>query len=506
MPILFNHLHKTGGLTVCHHLAKMHPRHFQTDPKNPNRSLREFAKLSKPIRHGFTCIMGHRAVELLPWCHPRTTAITVIRDPIERLVSLYQFLRDHPNLHYHPIAKAYSLGQCCEMIGEFQNYYDRWLKLERMKYVFLSPGELLQAMGYQGEVQRLNRSTPAVVTDEDLRIARERNADDLRIWNAIQGRAKLGRFTVRQPSAAPAIRKQSSPADDRRKALSRPLKPTPRGTILVTPHFNPAGFPRMVETYREWRDAIGYDHVVYEANDRQEIAGSVFFKTTDRQKVFQKERLINLAIERNPGAEVIAWVDHDIIIDSPSWLESAAEMIRSGFDAVQLFESMEDLAADWSVAGVAESGAKSLLEGRYAKQWPGGAWAASRDYLSKIRGLYGRNVVGGGDVPFFNAATGAEMPGYLDRQSPRLREAYLRWIGSAPRARWGVLPGGAKHIWHGPRKNRGYVDRDRILAEHSYDPDRHITIGENGLLEWSSDAPAGLPGAVARYFASRADG
>ena len=523
MQILFNHLHKTGGSTVCHHLAERYPNHFQTDPENPNRSLREFAKLPEKTRHGFDCVMGHSAIELLPFCRPRITTVTVVRDPIERLISLYQFLRDHPNLHYHPLAKAYSLGRCCELIDQFQNYYARWLKLDRMRYVFLSPRHLLEAFGIDGPIERLNTSRSVEVSEKDIEIATERNAEDLKIWGTIIQGAKAGRFspaTIANPKTSkPKISKPvqiakpkpvESPPPGRRSPLwlshIREAKPMPSGTLLVTTHFNPASHARMIETYREWDDTIGYEHVVYEANRKQEIAGSVFFQSNERQNIFQKERLINLAVEQNNLAEIIAWVDRDIIFDDDCWLERAVDMIRSGFDAVQLFESIEDLGPDWEPEYKTESGTKTLSDGRYVREWPGGAWIASRAYLERIGGLYDRNPVGGGDLPFFTVATGGKMPGYLDRQPPKMRKRYKEWFFIAPRAKWGYLPGVGKHIWHGPRANREYAERDHLLSRYGYDPDRHVRIGENGLIEWTDEAPEGLPRELFDHFVRRADG
>jgi hypothetical protein len=164
---------------------------------NPNRSIREFVRLPEKQRHGFDCVMGHGAVELIPWCHPRSTAVTVIREPIERLVSLYQFLIDHPDLHYHPIAKCKSFGHCCQRIDQFRNYYSRWLKLDRMRYVFLSPQVLLRSFGIDGEIQRMNASTPREISESDLAIARKENAADLRLFAKISEGARMGVYSAR---------------------------------------------------------------------------------------------------------------------------------------------------------------------------------------------------------------------------------------------------------------------------------------------------------------------
>ena len=65
------------------------------------------------------------------------------------------------------------------------------------------------------------------------------------------------------------------------------------------------------------------------------------------------------------------------------------------------------------------------------------------------------------------------------------------------------VPGTIRHLWHGDRNDRQYVSRDAILCDFDVDPTRDLMIAENGLLAWTSAAPAGLRRAVNDYFAAR---
>ena len=193
--ILFHLLHKTGGLTVCDHLRELYPNHFQIDPVNPNRSIREFASLPESDRFGFDCVCGHNAIALRNWVNPKLIPVTVLRDPIERVKSLYQFHRMHRSEKWHLLCKSYNLAWCCRNLSEFQNYYERKFLPHAGKFrmIFTSPESLLRTFGYQGVVRRINASTAAEYSQEDEIIAAGANGADLAIWQNIQSRAKLGR-------------------------------------------------------------------------------------------------------------------------------------------------------------------------------------------------------------------------------------------------------------------------------------------------------------------------
>lgn len=193
--ILFHHLHKTGGLTVCHHLREMFPNYFQIDPINPNRSIREFAALPESNRFAFDCVCGHNAIALRNWANPKLIPVTVLRDPIDRVKSLYQFHRLHSREKWHLLCKSYDLAWCCRNLSEFQDYYERKFLPHAGKFrmVFTSPESLLRTFGFQGDVQRINASPPAEYSQEDEIVAAGANGADIAIWDNIRSRAKLGR-------------------------------------------------------------------------------------------------------------------------------------------------------------------------------------------------------------------------------------------------------------------------------------------------------------------------
>ncbi len=279
-----------------------------------------------------------------------------------------------------------------------------------------------------------------------------------------------------------------------------------RIAIIMT-HWNPAGFRRPGQTLRE---SLGYlrrpaqvMEVVYE--DRYaEIQGSTVIPAGPRSVLWQKERLINLAVERlPPSVSWVAWVDHDLVWESDQWVEAAVRMLRGGMDCVQLFDKIKYLARDGqSITQTATSATAARAAGGVPNAAPGGAWMASRRWFDSIGGLYDRNVCGGGDATFFDAVTGSRS-GYLERQAPQLRLDSIEYCQRVGGARWGCLPCSVQHLWHGERDHRQYHSRDQILARGGFCPRRDVRVNHNGLLEWTTRADLMMRSEVWGYFVNR---
>lgn len=286
------------------------------------------------------------------------------------------------------------------------------------------------------------------------------------------------------------------------------IEPASRAAIITT-HFNPAGRQRLRDTYHQWAAALGHPHQCYElvlGDAKPEIPGSVAIRGDAAVcGVWQKERLINLAIERVPAeVEYVAWLDHDLIFENRDWLAIGCDMIRRGVQVVQLFHEVEyeDHCGNL-IRRTRGSVAALQTSGDLANSAPGGAWMASRAWLDAIGGLYDRNICGGGDATFLHAL--AKGPAsYIQRQTPRLRDDCLAYVDRVPPTPFGYVPGAVRHLWHGDRENRQYISRDEILHRYDFDPHRHLTINADGLLELSN-APKGLADEICQYFANRRD-
>jgi len=276
-------------------------------------------------------------------------------------------------------------------------------------------------------------------------------------------------------------------------------------TSIITTHYNPVGFSRLRETYYEWRPTISGSVIAMEmVIDRDpEIAGSRVIHGSDENILWQKERMINLALESlPPSIKYVAWVDHDIVFENPYWISDSIDLIESGAKAVQPFHEVAYLDHRGKISRTARGAASVALAGGSPSTGPGAAWIADRQWLDSIGGLYDLNVVGGGDAVFFEMLTG-HRTAFRDRQPAASRDHLGRWIAQHGPVKIGSVPGRVRHIYHGDFRNRQYVSRDEILRRHNFDPERHVKISPSGLLSWTDQASPEFRAEIRAYFENR---
>jgi len=60
--------------------------------------------MSEDERYSYKLIYGHDIFRLRTLVHPNTKLFTIIRHPLNRQISLYHYIRQHSDHHYHYIA------------------------------------------------------------------------------------------------------------------------------------------------------------------------------------------------------------------------------------------------------------------------------------------------------------------------------------------------------------------------------------------------------------------
>lgn len=290
-----------------------------------------------------------------------------------------------------------------------------------------------------------------------------------------------------------------------------------RGALwAITSFFNPAGSRRRLLNYRRFRAALNVPLVAVELSfDRSweliEHDADKLMQVTDGDVMWQKERLLNIALTQlPPDCEYVAWIDADVLIPDPDWPRQAIAALASA-SLVQLFSEARDLGHDGivprssvpSVAAVAQQGHSTF--GPDIKH--GLAWAARRDLLQR-HSLYDSCVIGSGDTALLRAAYGVpEAVVRRLRMSPAESHHYLRWATAFyddVAGRVDALSGEVHHLWHGDPEDRRYNLRHSDLASHNFDPSTDIRPGADGAWRWASDKPA-LHALLRDYFQSRHD-
>lgn len=94
--LIFFHIPKTGGITLQSLIKKQYkkPEIFITDGAHVKESILEFKKLSEEKRSKLKVIMGHMPFGLHTYIPHNSNYITILREPVNRILSEYCFIRE----------------------------------------------------------------------------------------------------------------------------------------------------------------------------------------------------------------------------------------------------------------------------------------------------------------------------------------------------------------------------------------------------------------------------
>jgi hypothetical protein len=299
----------------------------------------------------------------------------------------------------------------------------------------------------------------------------------------------------------------------------------------VTCYFNPAGYKRRLENYRVFRRRLSVPLVAVELSFDGAFQlcsedADILVQIRGRDVMWQKERLLNLAMDRVPkSCNKIAWLDCDIVFGSEDWAEQASRALDSHV-LVHLFHERHNLPRhatgdghrSWSAPASSRSVVSMLAAGEagpedlFSADAPlqrgstaGLAWASRRDVLES-HGLYDACILGTGDRAILCAALGQLDYGarstLMNDHSRRHYVAWARPYSQSVRGRLGSIPGKLFHLWHGDIADRQYGGRHRRLQAFDFDPYRDIALDDGGAWRWNSDKKA-LHAFVRSYFESR---
>lgn len=294
---------------------------------------------------------------------------------------------------------------------------------------------------------------------------------------------------------------------------------------VIASLFNPAGYAAIADNWRHWRagmqpllDTGRISHCLTaealypgQTPTVDPAAGDIVIEAGADQILWQKERLLNLALARLPESVAwVAWVDADLHFLSPTWPEDAVAMLQA-FPVAQLFSEvvMQDQLHGRVMVWPATMAIVPRSECFRQPNKPGYAWAARRETLEASGGLFDAGLSGSGDLYMLYAWTGVEQRASLPslyEGEPMLRY-WRRWAAAssaAVRGEVGCVRGTIVHRFHGTRRDRKYVERHEVARRHRFDPAADIEIAPNGLWRWT-DADSALARETAEYFISRND-
>lgn len=232
-------------------------------------------------------------------------------------------------------------------------------------------------------------------------------------------------------------------------------------------------------------------------------------------ELWHKENLINIGISRLPSNwKYVAWIDGDIDFTHPNWaIETVHELQHH--PVVQMFEDAIDLGPDHEILTTFKGFAycyKNGLERKklttkslkfneqntsypyymFSKEYspgtywhPGYAWAATRDAINTMGGLYDTAIVGSGDHHMACALIGEADMSIPGNVTEAYKQSVKSWESRALRLHKniGYVKGSLYHYWHGKKINRRYRDRWQILTSSKFNPVTDIHKDWQGV--WS---------------------
>jgi hypothetical protein len=311
----------------------------------------------------------------------------------------------------------------------------------------------------------------------------------------------------------------------------------------ISTYFNPAGYSNKNRHLRLFCKRVreqGLKLLVVELTFEnmpfilEETIADIVVRVKSSSFLWQKERLLNLALEELPReCDKVVWLDADIIFGNDKWVDQTAERLNRHV-VVQPFEKAWWLSAEctrslqrkqckvsaaamrrWRMSsersdyGAVYAHLKSVNRS-FLSGHPGFACAARRNILEK-HGLYDRFILGGADIPISLAILGWDEPSIshlIARYcTPSQAADVLGWMRSFSGSidkNVSYTPGAVYHLWHGSQENRQYEQRMKILVDYDFDPAVDIALDHNRCWRWNSEKPH-LHQEVKSYFWSRAE-
>ena len=214
--------------------------------------------------------------------------------------------------------------------------------------------------------------------------------------------------------------------------------------IGISTFFNPGRHENKVENFRKFKGAVaaqGLQMLCVElvfgdstfqlldaSSDAPDCEIMVQRRTSEGNTLWQKERLLNIALDNLPASVTkVMWLDSDLIFLNDDWVPETAELLDQ-YPVVQPFGWMTYLPADQGseygteklptlplgqgVSGVYHGAGLGVSQfgelcfrANFVIGHPGFAWAARREVITSA-GFYDRSIIGGGDRIMLGAFTG----------------------------------------------------------------------------------------------------
>lgn len=130
-PLIFLHIPKAGGTSLENQVLSHYPDGLYYRFTGDTRQWLEFPHLPESERASFDVVTGHVHFGVHRYIPEPATYITMLRDPVDRVISYYYYVLSDPTHYLHPIiaGRKYTLLEFAltRLTHELDNDHVRWL-------------------------------------------------------------------------------------------------------------------------------------------------------------------------------------------------------------------------------------------------------------------------------------------------------------------------------------------------------------------------------------------
>lgn len=232
--------------------------------------------------------------------------------------------------------------------------------------------------------------------------------------------------------------------------------------------------------------------------------------------IWTKERLLNIGISRLPRDwRYVSTVDPDISFCRPDWVHETLQQLQM-HNVVQMFSEAVDLGPNYEQMSrhegfVYQYKKDQHVDGGTYSQYshPGFSWAYRRTALEDLGGLIDWAILGAGDRHQAYAFINRVLSSCDKDLHTDYKTLLLQWQERAEkyvRRNIGYVKGTIYHYWHGPKVQRKYHDRWKILVDYQFSPKNDLKPDVQGLYQLVDHGDlrsVQFRDALVKYFAER---
>ncbi|MFI4914904.1 MAG: hypothetical protein ACIAS6_00175 [Phycisphaerales bacterium JB060] len=131
LPLIFLHMYKAGGTSFRQYIRAQYPDAHVQRVEGNIADLEAWQQQPEDIRHGIDLLLGHQYFGNHRFLRPGATYLTILREPIDRVLSFYHYVERMPDhyLHQHGFEEGMSIVEVINSSRcvEFDNLQVRML-------------------------------------------------------------------------------------------------------------------------------------------------------------------------------------------------------------------------------------------------------------------------------------------------------------------------------------------------------------------------------------------